>query len=160
MLIVTSQRTGIFPSCLAHYHPLSFFFIPGNFIKTLTLFCEETVKFTWRNMGPLRMEFAFLSLSFSQDVMLPYIAVNGVSQTFCELRWRQNCWSLWMVIFLCFWEPSHGEIPKSACTKGWTCLICMKGTSYIYACTCTQLVVFTVHTYSLLINTFYIVFST
>lgn len=36
-------------------------------------------------MGPLRVEFAFLSLSSSQDVTLPYIAMNGVSLTFWEL---------------------------------------------------------------------------
>lgn len=102
---------------------------------TLSSFCEESIKFTWHNMGPLRVEFAFLSLSSSQDVTLPYIAMNGVSLTFWELFWRQNCGSLWMVIFLCLWEPSHGWIPKSVCTRSWTCLICMKG-MYLYSACC------------------------
>lgn len=39
----------------------------------------------WLNMGPLRIEFTFLSLYFSQDVTLPYATVSGVSRTICEL---------------------------------------------------------------------------
>lgn len=46
-------------------------------------------------MGPLAIEFAFLSLSFSQDVMLPYIAIDGVSQTYVSCDGR--------IVYFCGW---------------------------------------------------------